>query len=97
MKEHVFDESFDAIIGLAYPAMAEHGRPDETPLFDTMINQKVLPQNVFAFYMSLNDDENSELIFGWIDHSKYVGDLKWYPVIHKFFWTIKLDDIKLNG
>lgn len=36
-KQAVFDESFDAIIGLAYPAMAERGNPDETPLFDTMI------------------------------------------------------------
>jgi len=47
--------------------------------------------------MSLNEKEPSELIFGWIDHSRYYGSLVWYPVVDKFFWTIELDDIKLNG
>lgn len=47
--------------------------------------------------MSLNEDEDSELIFGWIDHTKYIGEMKWYNVVHKYFWSIKLDDIKLNG
>lgn len=46
--------------------------------------------------MSLNEHEESELIFGWIDKTKYVGDLKWYPVINKFFWSIALDEVKVN-
>jgi hypothetical protein len=37
IKEQVFDESFDAIIGLAYPAMAEHVG-HKKPLFDSMID-----------------------------------------------------------
>lgn len=72
LKEHVFDDSFDAIIGLAYPAMSDGG---SSPLFDTMMDQNLLNMNVFAFYMSLNEDENSELIFGWIDSSRFYGDL----------------------
>jgi hypothetical protein len=65
--------------------MADGG---STPLFDTMMEQDLLNMNVFAFYMSLNPNENSELIFGWIDSSRYVGDLKWYPVVDQFFWSI---------
>lgn len=94
LEEHVFDETFDAIIGLAYPAM---GEGISTPLFDTMMAQKVLKQNVFAFYMSMNDEEPSELIFGWIDSSKFYGELKWYPVVNKLFWSLKLDDVKYNN
>ncbi len=92
LKEHVFDESFDAIIGLAYPAMADGG---STPLFDTMIDQNLLNMNVFAFYMSLNEYDNSELIFGWIDSTRYVDELKWYPVVNQYFWSIGLTDIKV--
>ena len=66
------------------------------PLFDTMIDEQLLEENVFAFYMSLNEDEESELTFGWYDTSKYIGELSWYPVINKFFWTVQLDDIKVT-
>lgn len=54
-----------------------------------------MSMNVFAFYMSMNDDEQSELIFGWIDSSRFVGEMKWYPVINKLFWSIELDDVKV--
>jgi hypothetical protein len=40
-------------------------------------------------------EEESELIFGWIDHSKYIAPLKWYPVVNKYFWSMALDDIKV--
>lgn len=36
MKEHLFDDTFDAIIGLAYNAMADSGS-GSTPLFDSMM------------------------------------------------------------
>ena len=38
-REQVFDETFDAIIGLAYPTM---GEGLSLPLFDTMLDQKLL-------------------------------------------------------
>lgn len=45
--------------------------------------------------MSMNDREDSELIFGWIDESRYTGEMKWYPVKSKLFWSIELTDIKV--
>ena len=39
MEEHVFDDSFDAIIGLAYPGMSDG---IGTPLFDSMMQQDLL-------------------------------------------------------
>jgi hypothetical protein len=82
-KECVLDTTFDAIIGLAYPSMASSRG---TPLFDNMINQGLLNKNVFSFFMSLNEHEDSELCFGWYDESKFEGPIIWYPVIHQFFW-----------
>lgn len=41
--------AFDAIVGMAYPQFAEKG---VTPLFDEMKNQKLLKNNLFAFYFA---------------------------------------------
>lgn len=38
VEEHVLDKDYDAIIGLAYPAMANTG----LPVFDSMIEQNLL-------------------------------------------------------
>lgn len=93
VEEKGFLEFYDAIIGLAYPGLSAM---NSTPLFDSMMQQNLIAQNVFAFFLSVDDTEESELIFGWIDHTKYTGDLQWYPVVYKSFWTLKLDDIKVN-
>jgi hypothetical protein len=71
-KQSTFDKTFDAIIGLAYPAMAESAG---IPLMDEMIEQGLLTKNVFSFFLSHNDEEPSELLFGDIDETKYEGDL----------------------
>lgn len=52
------------------------------------MDQKLLEKNVFAFHMSMNDKEDSELIFGWIDPKRYIGEMKWYPVVYELFWAI---------
>jgi len=57
-----FEDTYDAIIGLAYPEFAE---PGVIPLFDAMMDSHILGMNVFAFHMSMNPDgEDSEVMFG---------------------------------
>ena len=90
--------NFEAIIGMAYPALAEKG---VTPVFDEMINQKLLKTNVFAFYFTSKQAEaagmNSDLTFGYYDKSKFKGDVDWHPVLYKYMFGVKLDDVKVNG
>ena len=64
---------------------------------DEMMRQKKLIKNVFSFYLTENEAEQSELLFGAIDHEKYTDHLKCHQVRDKLFWSLKLDDIKLNG
>ena len=45
----IFNGGFEAIIGMAYPALAEEG---VTPVFDNMMNQNLLKNNLFAFYLT---------------------------------------------
>lgn len=96
-KEAVLDESFDCICGLAYPSMAQGSKKIGPPLFDNMMQQSLLNENIFAFYMSLCEEEQrSELTFGWADPSRYVGPIVWHPVVHKYFWSLSLDDILVS-
>lgn len=94
MDEDTFDETFDAIIGLAYPAMAESAG---IPLMDSMIKQEVLESNLFTFFMGTNEDEASEILFGAIDKSRYTGEIQYHEVARKNFWSLPLTDIKYNG
>jgi cathepsin D len=70
-EETVFTGSFDGIIGLAYPQMAE---PNLTPFFETVMRSNLIDSNIFAFYMSMNPQkDDSELTFGWYDSSRFLG------------------------
>jgi len=98
-EQTCFHDTFDAIIGLAYPEFAEEG---VTPLFDAMMNAGILGQNLFAFHMSMNpEDEESEVMFGaWnpdrIDTRGDHAEVEWHPVVHKLFWSVKLDDVRIG-
>lgn len=84
---------FSGILGLAYPKMAAYGI---VPVFDNIINQKLLKHNIMSFYYSVNENTEGEITLGYIDQNRFKGKLSYYPVIDKFYWTIKLDDIRLG-
>jgi hypothetical protein len=90
--------NFEAIIGMAYPALAEKG---VTPVFDEMIGQHLLKTNVFAFYFTSKQAESagmtSDLTFGYYDKSKFKGEVDWHPVAYKYMFGVKLDDVKVGG
>jgi hypothetical protein len=85
---------FSGILGLAYPSMAAYGI---TPVFDSIINNKLLIHNVMTFFYSTDSFTDGQITLGFIDKTKFNGDLKYYKVIDKFYWAIKLDDVLLNG
>jgi len=45
---HDGSTAFEAIVGMAYPELAE---PGATPFFDTMMKENLLASNLFAFFM----------------------------------------------
>jgi len=70
-EKDLFDNNYDAIIGLAYPKLSDYG----IPFFDSIINSGILDQNIFSFYMSANQVDKSELWFGEYDAAKFIGDI----------------------
>ena len=94
-KDTTFNEDFDAIIGMAYP---EFAFPDTVPFFDGLMAAGIMNKNVFAFHMSMNpDDEDSEMMLGDWDETKFTGSLNWYNVVNRRFWAITLDDVLIGG
>ena len=89
---------FNAIVGLAYPALAQN---QVTPLFDNLMQTKSLTKNLFAFYMVDELEEKyglkSSLTFGFYDTKKFKGEIQWHPILFKYMFGLKLDGIKVNG
>ncbi|MBN3285957.1 PEPC protein, partial [Polyodon spathula] len=79
---------FDGILGLAYPSIAAGG---ETPVMDTMMQQGLLQANVFAFYLSQNEAQGSEVTFGGVDQSRYTGSIYWTDVTSETYWQIAIN------
>jgi cathepsin D len=97
LVEHgdVFDSNkFSGILGLAYPGMSANGF---TPVWDNIINSKKLQKNIISFYYSNDEAIDGQITIGYIDDTKYTGDIKYHKVIEKYYWDLRLDDIKYNG
>ena len=92
-------DNFEAIVGMAYPALAEK---DVTPIFDEMMSQKLLASNMFAFYLTTKEEEadlghRSDLSLGYYDKTKFHGDIDWHDIKLKYMFGVPLDDMKVNG
>ncbi|XP_067397570.1 pepsin A-like [Emydura macquarii macquarii] len=85
---------FDGILGLAFPSIASSGA---TPVFDNMMNEGLVSQDLFSVYLSSNEQSGSFVMFGGIDSSYYTGSLNWIPLSAETYWQITLDSITMNG
>ncbi|XP_078537351.1 gastricsin-like [Lissotriton helveticus] len=86
---------FDGILGLAYPSIAADGA---TTVMEGMMNQGLLSQNIFGFYMSEQGTQpGGELIFGGVDSNYYTGEITWTPVTQQMYWQIGIQGFAVNG
>ncbi|XP_072336090.1 pepsin A-like [Scyliorhinus torazame] len=89
------NSEFDGILGLGYPSIASSY---VTPVFDNMMSENLLQQDLFAFYLSRESGESgSEVVFGGIDPYHYTGEINWVPVTQQGYWQISVDSITING
>jgi len=65
------------------------------PPFYNMLNQKLIDEPVFAFYLGDTNTEgdDSEATFGGIDKSHYTGELVKIPLRRKAYWEVDFDAI----
>jgi saccharopepsin len=82
---------FDGILGLGYDTISVNHIP---PPFYNMIDQGLLDEPVFAFYLGKTEDgTESEATFGGLDSSHYTGKLTKIPLRRKAYWEVNLDSI----
>jgi pepsin A len=85
---------FEGIVGLGFPDMSFGGI---TPFFDRVIGQKVLKNNEFAFFMNVDSNKPSALMWGGIDKDLYHGKIRMFPVVQPHYWSLELIDFKVGN
>lgn len=84
---------FDGILGLGYDTISVNKM---VPPFYNMVNQGLLDEPVFSFYLSdttNGDGDESVATFGGADKSHYTGDITYIPLRRKAYWEVDLDSI----
>lgn len=80
---------FDGILGLGFDTLSVN---KIVPPFYQMIDQKLLDEPVFAFYLG-SSDEGSEATFGGIDENHYEGKIEYIPLRRKAYWEVDFNSI----
>ena len=83
---------FDGILGLGYDSISVN---KIVPPFYNMLDQGLLDEPVFAFYLGDTNKEgdDSEATFGGIDESHFTGELTRIPLRRKAYWEVDFDAI----
>ncbi|XP_062263775.1 napsin-A [Platichthys flesus] len=86
---------FDGVLGMGYPSISVD---KVKPVFDSAMAAKLLPQNIFSFYISRDATAavGGELILGGTDPQYYTGDLHYVNVTRKAYWQIKMDGVEVG-
>ncbi|KAG8008738.1 Pepsin A [Nibea albiflora] len=84
----------DGILGLAYPQLSASGA---TPVFDNMMKEGLVNQDMFSFYLSSKPQKGSVVTFGGVDTNHYTGSISWIPLSSELYWQITVDSVTVNG
>ncbi|KAM9223716.1 LOW QUALITY PROTEIN: pepsin A-like [Leptosomus discolor] len=84
---------FDGILGLAFPSIASSGA---TPVFDNMMSENLVAEDLFSVYLSSNEQSGSFVLFGAIDTSYTTAGISWIPLSAETYWQISMESVTLG-
>lgn len=85
---------FDGILGMAFPILSVNSVP--TP-FENIVDQGLVDQGIFSFYLSNCRADDGELLLGDINPEHYTGDITYVDLDQETYWHIVLDDVQVSG
>jgi len=87
---------FDGICGMAYQAISVDA---EIPYFQYLINQGLVPEPSFSFYLgnAPGSNDGSSMILGGIDASLATTNFTYVPLISDSYYIVNLDGVSISG
>lgn len=85
---------FDGILGLAFPVLSVNKVPT---CFENAVDQKLVDEPIFSFFLGNSDDEAGELMFGGMNADHYSGDITWVNLLASTYWEITLGGLNIDG
>ncbi|XP_073299050.1 aspartic proteinase-like isoform X2 [Primulina huaijiensis] len=87
---------FDGILGLGFKEISVG---DATPVWYNMVEQGLVKEPVFSFWLNRNveEEEGGELVFGGVDPNHYKGEHTYVPVTQKGYWQFDMGDVLIDG
>lgn len=85
---------FDGILGLAFPVLSVNHVPTA---FQNVVDQGLVSNAEFAFYLSNSAEDPGELVLGGTDPAHYTGEFTYEPLKAATYWEINLGDLQVGG
>ncbi|XP_072744042.1 lysosomal aspartic protease-like [Anoplolepis gracilipes] len=84
---------FDGILGLGYPSISEDG---VTPVFNNMLQQGLVSQSIFSFYLNPDPSGSGELMLGGSNPNHYHGDLTFAGLSNAGYWQFPMNSVQVG-
>lgn len=87
---------FDGILGLGFQEIAVG---DVVPVWYNMMNQSLVKENVFSFWLNRDADaeEGGEIVFGGVDPDHFIGNHTYVPITRKGYWQFEIGDFLIGN
>jgi hypothetical protein len=85
---------FDGILGLAWKSISVDSI---NPIFNQMVDAKLVAEPVFSFYLTSESGKDGELTIGGINKDKFTDELFYVPLSSETYWEINMDGFTMNG
>jgi len=85
---------FDGILGLGFKSIAVTGA---TPWWYHAVEQKLVEEPVFAFYLNRAAGGDGELLLGGVDEAHYTGNFSYVPLTNETYWEFAMDGVAVGS